>query len=112
MQCCIMFQTIVRCSVQSQDQLNLFLSAFAMPNHFPYHIKQLCESPCCTATTSKCPHGNHHYQFKVRKPVVHVDFKPFNYPVQQHDNTEPTKSNTTKQTRSSLNEYGIGYGPR
>jgi hypothetical protein len=30
------------------------------------------------------------------KPIIRVDFEPFNFFVQQHENTKPTKSNTTK----------------
>ena len=67
-----------------------------MFDQLPYCIKQLCVSPCCIATTSKRPHGNHHCQSKVRKPTILADFKPFNLLVQQHGNIEPTKSNTTK----------------
>jgi hypothetical protein len=37
----------------------------------------------------------HQYQLKVRKPTICVDFKPFNYCVQQHENTKPIKSDTT-----------------
>ena len=33
---------------------------------------------------------------KVSKPIIHVDFKPFNILVQQHENTKPTESNTIK----------------
>ena len=35
----------------------------------------------------------HQSQSKVRKSTKHVDFKPFNFLVQQHENTKPTKSN-------------------
>ena len=37
----------------------------------------------------------HQCQSKVRKPTIRVDFKPFNFVVQQHESTEPTESNTT-----------------
>ena len=33
---------------------------------------------------------------KVRKPTEQVDFKPFNFLVQHHENTKPNESNTTK----------------
>jgi hypothetical protein len=36
----------------------------------------------------------HKCHSKVRKPTIHVDFKPFNSFVQQHDNIKPTKRNT------------------
>ena len=38
----------------------------------------------------------HQCQLKVRKPTIHVDLKPFNFLVQQHENIEPPKSNITK----------------
>ena len=33
---------------------------------------------------------------EMKKPIIRVDFKPFNFLVQQHENTEPTESNPTK----------------
>ena len=36
----------------------------------------------------------HQCNLKVRKPNIHVDFKPFNLLVQQHENTEPTERYT------------------
>ena len=33
---------------------------------------------------------------EVWKPTICVDFKPFDFLVQQHENTKPTESNTTK----------------
>jgi hypothetical protein len=38
----------------------------------------------------------HQCQLKVREPTLHVDFKPFDFLVQQHENTEPTESNINK----------------
>jgi uncharacterized protein YlaI len=38
----------------------------------------------------------HQCQSKVTKPTIRVDFKPFNFFVQQHEKTKPTESNTTK----------------
>ena len=95
-QCHMVFQTIERCNAKSQEQANLVQSVFAMYDQLPYHIKQLCKSPCCTATISKTPHGNHRCQSKVRKSTKCAHFKPFNFLVQQHNNTQPTESNTTK----------------
>ena len=40
----------------------------------------------------------HQCQLKVRKPTIHVDLKPFNFLVQQHENTKPIESNTIKKT--------------
>ena len=37
----------------------------------------------------------HQWQLKVRKPTICVAFRPFNFLVQQHENIEPTESNTT-----------------
>ena len=37
----------------------------------------------------------HKCRLKLRKPTICVDFEPFNFLVQQHENTKPTKSNTT-----------------
>jgi hypothetical protein len=36
----------------------------------------------------------HQCESKVRKPDIHVDFKPFNFLVQQHENIETTESYT------------------
>jgi hypothetical protein len=38
----------------------------------------------------------HQCQSRMRKPTICVDFKPFNTLMQQHENTKPTESNTTK----------------
>jgi hypothetical protein len=38
----------------------------------------------------------HQCQLKVRKPTIRVDFKPFNFLVQQHETTKPSESNTIK----------------
>ena len=38
----------------------------------------------------------HLCRLKVRKLTIHVDLKIFNFLVQQHENTKPTKSNTIK----------------
>ena len=34
---------------------------------------------------------------KVRKPTIHVNFKPFNFLVQQHENIKSTESITIKK---------------
>ena len=47
----------------------------------------------------------HPCQSKVRKPTIPVDFKPFNFVVQQHDNIEPIESNTTKYVIFILFEW-------
>ena len=44
-------------------------------------------------------------QSKLRKLTICVDFKPFNFLVQQHDNTEPPESNTTNYILVGLFEW-------
>jgi hypothetical protein len=52
----------------------------------------------------------HQYQSKVRKPNIHVDFKPFNFLVQQHENIEPTEGNTSNYILFGFGLNGILFG--
>ena len=44
----------------------------------------------------------HQCQSKVRKLTTRANFRPINFLVQQHENTEPTESNTTKYIQLSF----------